>query len=546
MRRFFAWMLALLMTVLCCGCGEDDNTVKGAGYSFSYTLVGNPDTLDPQLADNASAMTVLCNLFEGLLVLDADGKLQNGGAESYEISEDQLRYTFRLRKDSFWYQSRAEDGAFGKEAAVPVTAQDYVFAFQRLFSFSYEAPNRAAFACIKNAQKIMDHGLAPSNIGVRALSDYELEFELDYPNNGFLLLLTSCAAMPCNEAFFESTKGRYGLDEDSVIGNGSFSLQRWLYDPYGMYNVIQLTRNVLNHETRRVMPSEVNLYIEETDADAERIFTAGNADCYVTTQNSLIGKADYHAESDYSLTLGLIANPESHFADENVLSALSLTLDRSQYPDGGNDLRPASGILPPAVSLLNKSCRELIADSAYQTYDPPEADRLDHKAMRRLLISELEEGKVMVCAGMMDYSVLRSVFELWTAELDLHMTIEEVPESEYESRLRSGDYMLALYGISGAYHDAAAVLEQFITDPVLHCSGKSKVRSLLERAAAVPNLSDSVELYRQAEAEILADHCFIPLFYKQRYLICKNGVSDVVFNPFSGQVRFTDARYYVS
>ena len=72
------------------------------------------------------------------------------------------------------------------------------------------------------------------------------------------------------------------------------------------------------------------------------------------------------------------------------------------------------------------------------------------------------------------------------------------------------------------------------------------VRELLDQAVSSPNLNECVELYRQAEAEILADHCFIPLFYKQRYLICKNGVSDVVFNPFSGQVRFTDARYYVS
>ena len=56
-------------------------------------------------------------------------------------------------------------------------------------------------------------------------------------------------------------------------------------------------------------------------------------------------------------------------------------------------------------------------------------------------------------------------------------------------------------------------------------------RDILEQAAAVPNLTDCVELYRQAEEAILSDNCFIPLFYKQRYLICKQGVSDVVFNP---------------
>ncbi len=551
MHRTLAMLLALLIALsFCCGCGDDENVIKGAGHSFSYTLVGNPDTLDPQLAENTSAMTVLSNLFEGLLVLDAEGKLQNGVAESYTISEDQLQYTFKLRPDSYWYQAYGDEAEtaqpFGEEAKVAVTAQDFVFAFRRLFDFNYTAPNAAAFSCLANARAILEHKLSPSTIGVEATADDELVFTLDYPNSGFLLLLTSCAALPCNQAFFESTKGRYGLDEESIIGNGSFSMKRWLYDEYGKYNVIQLTRNPLNHEVRRVFPTDLNLYIEKTDADAAKIFTNGNADCYVSTQSTLINRADYHAESAYSLTLGLIANPESHFGNENVLGAMALTLDRSLYPDGSPDVLPASGILPPAVQLLNKSCRDLIADSAYQHYDPNEADRLYHKALRKLHISELEEGKILVCAGMMDYGLLHEMLLTWGSELDLHFSIEEVPESEYESRIRSGDYVLALYPVTGAYHDATAVLESYLADENLRCTEQDAVRRLLERAASAPALADCVELYRQAEELILSDYCFIPLFYKQRYLICKNGVSDVVFNPFSGQVEFSQAKFYQS
>ena len=541
MHRTLAMLLALLIALsFCCGCGDDENVIKGAGHSFSYTLVGNPDTLDPQLA----------NLFEGLLVLDAEGKLQNGVAESYTISEDQLQYTFKLRPDSYWYQAYGDEAEtaqpFGEEAKVAVTAQDFVFAFRRLFDFNYTAPNAAAFSCLANARAILEHKLSPSTIGVEATADDELVFTLDYPNSGFLLLLTSCAALPCNQAYFESTKGRYGLDEESIIGNGSFSMKRWLYDEYGKYNVIQLTRNPLNHEVRRVFPTDLNLYIEKTDADAAKIFTNGNADCYVSTQSTLINRADYHAESAYSLTLGLIANPESHFGNENVLGAMALTLDRSLYPDGSPDVLPASGILPPAVQLLNKSCRDLIADSAYQHYDPNEADRLYHKALRKLHISELEEGKILVCAGMMDYGLLHEMLLTWGSELDLHFSIEEVPESEYESRIRSGYYALALYPVTGAYHDATAVLESYLADENLRCTEQDAVRRLLERAASAPALADCVELYRQAEELILSDYCFIPLFYKQRYLICKNGVSDVVFNPFSGQVEFSQAKFYQS
>lgn len=545
MRRMRALLLALLLTALfCCGCGEDENVVKGAGHSFSYCLVGNPDTLDPQLAENASAKTVLANLFEGLLTLDAAGNLQNGVAESYTVSDDMLHYSFRLRQDSYWYDAYTENSGFGKDAKKNVTAQDFVFAFRRLFDPEYSAPDAEAFSCLKNAREIMAHRLAPSNIGVEAKSDFELEFTLEHPDNGFLMLLTSPAAMPCNQEYFQNSKGRYGLDEASIIGNGSFSISRWLYDPYGKYNVVQLVRNPLNHEVKRIFPAELNLYIEESDADAAAIFTEGNAECYVTTQNSLVGRSEYQAEGSYSITLGLIANPDSHFADANVRSSMALTLDRSRFPADNQDIRKASGILPPGITMLNKSCRELIADGAFQTYDPPEADRLYHKAMRKLRISELEEGKVLVCSGMMDYALLAEVLDLWRDELDLHFSIEEVTEPEYESRLASGDYALALYAVTGAYHDAPSVFENVISDSRLHCAASDTVRNLLDQAAAAPNLTDCVELYRQAEEAILSDHCFIPLFYKQRYLICKQGVSDVVFNPFSGQVQFSEAKFY--
>ena len=545
MHRMRAVLLALLMTALfCCGCGDDENVVKGAGHSFSYCLVGNPDTLDPQLAENASAKTVLANLFEGLLTLDADGSLKNGVCESYEISDDRLHYTFHLRQDSYWFDAYHEDSTFCKEAERCVTAQDFVFAFQRLFDPDYGSANAAAYSCIANAREIMARRLAPSSIGVTAKSDSELEFTLDYPNTGFLMLLTAPAAMPCNQEYFENSKGRYGLDEASVIGNGSFAMQRWLYDPYGKYNVVQLVRNPLNHAVQRIFPTDLNFYIEESDADAAAIFTEGNADCYVTTQNSLVGRSEYSAEGSYSITFGLIANPDSHFADANVRQAMALTLDRSQFPADSHDIRTASGILPPGTMMLNKSCRELISDTVYQKYDPPEADRLYHKAMRKLRISELEEGRVLVCSGMMDYALLAEVLDIWRSELDLHFSIEEVTEPEYEARLASGDYALALYAVTGAYHDAPAVFESVLADSMLNCSGAATVRGLLEKAAAMPNQTDCVELYRQAEEAILADNCFIPLFYKQRYLICKRGVSDVVFNPFSGQVQFSGAKFY--
>ena len=182
MRKGISILTAFVLLLLfCCGCGEDENVIKGAGHSFSYTLVGNPDTLDPQLAVNASAQTVLCNLFEGLLVTGADGSIRNGVAESYEISEDRKHYTFHLRENNYWYQAIGENVSFDADAKMNVTAEDFVFAFQRLFDPVYHSANAEAFACISNARDIMKGIISPEKIGVHAADRFTLEFTLDFP-----------------------------------------------------------------------------------------------------------------------------------------------------------------------------------------------------------------------------------------------------------------------------------------------------------------------------------------------------------------------------
>ncbi len=535
-------LIAMLPAVLLPGCGKESSKT-GAGHAFAYTLVGNPDTLDPQLAVNASAKTVLSNLFEGLLRLDADGNVTYGAAETYTVSDDGLTYHFTLRPDCYWYNATKSIEGYGEEAETAVTAMDFVFAFQRMFDPIYQSPYREEFACIKNAAAILREAQDPSMIGVYAKSDRELEIQLDTPNANFPLLLTTTAALPCSAAYFEATKGRYGLDEDSVIGNGSFAMQRWLYDPYGKYNVIQLVRNPLNHKNHKVYPTEISFFIEKTEADAENIFVNGSADCYAGTQSAWLNDTKYQAVGAYSITLGLCINPAAQYGNSEIRKAIACAIDRSSIPQKG-DVQPASGILPPAVTLLNKSCRELISDALYTQFDAAKAQESLRTGLGALHLAELDEARVLAPAGMMDYTPLHDLLQSLNSTLGLHLSIEEVSEADYTERLAKGDYTIALCAVTGENYEASSVFRTLLGNAAVGCTHKEAVTALLEQAAEQKNLADCVELYRRAEEEILADNCFIPLFYKQRYLFCKSGVSDVLFNPFTGQVQFTEAKYF--
>ncbi len=551
MRRLLSVLLmAALFCVMLTGCQKDQNTKSGAGHSFSYALVGNPDTLDPQCAQNDSAKIVLCNLFEGLFVLDAAGNVQNGVASGYTVSEDGLTYTITLREDSYWYQASFGEESEDRSALLeePVNAKDFVYAFQRLFDPLYNSPYREQFLCLENAEAIMNGSQHPSMIGVYAKKAYELEIRLSYPEADLPLLLTSVAAMPCRQGYFEACKGRYGLDEESICGNGSFAMQRWLYDPYGKYNVIQLGRNPLNHSVKRVYPVDLTFYIENTQAEAEALYLAGTTDCCMTANLTFASQNKGTAEAVYCRTLGLVAHPDSPYAHPLIRQAFAEAMDLSNLPDAMEGIQIAYGLLPPDATLLNKSCRELISESAYRRWDPEQAKKTFAEGLLQLGAEDLPEGKLLIPTGWLEHTALQAIMQQWKDALGVYLSVEEVSDEEYSRRLSKGEYMLAVVAVEGETASPDAVFRSYLQHPAIdftdHSSHSAALHSLLQEAAETERFADCIELYRQAEQMVITENLFLPICYAPRYLLCRQDVADVEYDAFRRWLRFSEAKYF--
>ena len=106
----------------------------GAPKTLGFDIPKGVDSFDPQLAGSDPELVIVENCFQGLLDKDEHGTLIPGVAENWEVSEDGLTYTFYLRKGLFWSDGES-----------PVTADDFVFAFERLFSPETSAPSRSDF-----------------------------------------------------------------------------------------------------------------------------------------------------------------------------------------------------------------------------------------------------------------------------------------------------------------------------------------------------------------------------------------------------------------
>ena len=180
-RRMFGALIAVSATAL---ATLTSLSQARAEMVYRIATMGEPKTLDPHGVSGIWENYVVGDMFMGLLTDAADATPIPGAAESWTISDDGLTYTFKIR-DHTW-----SDG-------VPVTADDFVYSFQRILDPKLAAEYASLLYPIKNAEafntgKITD----PSQLGVKAIDPKTLQFTLEGPTGYFLELLTHYTAWP--------------------------------------------------------------------------------------------------------------------------------------------------------------------------------------------------------------------------------------------------------------------------------------------------------------------------------------------------------------
>ena len=214
--RMTAVVLVAAFAFLLTGCGG-----SSASTSFTWFVDNIPANLDPQVATKAEDVIACENLYGGLVRRNASGELVPDLCERWEISSDGLTYTFYL-KSGLTYT-----GTKGAATDYAITAEDFVYAFRRVFDPQTASPYAVEFSAIQNSAAVLDGTADPGTLGVSAIGELTLVFRLSERDDTFLSKLTLPGAMPCDEAFFESTRGTYGLSSTSTLSSGSFYIYNW-------------------------------------------------------------------------------------------------------------------------------------------------------------------------------------------------------------------------------------------------------------------------------------------------------------------------------
>ena len=212
--RVLCALLAAVFVLSLAGCGS-------GSASFTWFVDTIPSNLDPQVASTASDVIACENLYSGLVRKDASGKLVPALAEHWEVSSDRRTYTFTLKSGLAYTATK------GAATDYAITAEDFVFAFRRMFRADTASPYAVEFSAIENSAAVLAGQLPETALGVQARGDATLVFCLSEPDENFLSKLTLPGAMPCDEDFFNSTRGTYGLSAASTLSSGRFYLYNW-------------------------------------------------------------------------------------------------------------------------------------------------------------------------------------------------------------------------------------------------------------------------------------------------------------------------------
>ncbi len=332
LRVLVTGILALILAVPALGAEPEPRR----GGSYRYPLSQPPKTLDPARSTEIYTVTIVQQLFDGLVDFDRDLNLIPSIARSWRVSRDGRVYTFELRDGVRFHNGRE------------VTADDIVYSLTRLLRPEIQSSAAAQFEVIAGAKELRA-GRAASLRGVRAVNRRLVEITLDEPYIPFLSVLAMKSAKIVPR---EAVEAREPSFERAPVGTGPFRFVRW--DEGGE---IVLEANPDYFRGRPYLDRLVYVITPTTgDPTGYREFRGGRfeespipadiRDEVLADQGIRVIRRPILGIRFYGLNL---RRPE--WGDRRVREAMLAALDRAGMVNStsrGQD-RPTAGLLPPGL-----------------------------------------------------------------------------------------------------------------------------------------------------------------------------------------------------
>ncbi len=523
MKNFKSVLSIILITALLClslsACENDDSHPED--QIINFILESDPLTLDPQIADDYSSKILIANLFEGLVKSSSDGSVSPGIAESWDVSDDGLEYTFHLAKDSQWSNGDK------------LTADDFVFGIKRALSPETRAENVSELFPIKNAVACYNGTASNNELGIKALDEYTLSITLEYPTESILNALSESVAMPCHEDFFNSTKGKYGKDAELIITNGAFSIREtygWDHDKY-----IYIRRNNNYKGANPAIPLGVDFTITQKPLNPVDAIINGNTDLCEIYGGDLKTAEDNNLNiTATSNTLwGICFNTDIPvFNNSNLRMAMLATINRNSLLENApSSYIRTTQLIGSSVMFAGLNYRDTVGNFSLKKEENPNA--LFSQASKELSENNIKfENSYTVIYLDDDASSKMATYmiEAWNDMLSCYFNKQPLSRIELEERMASGNYEIAIAPLNTSLDSPMEFLSRFVTDShdnYINLNYPAYNDFISE--ALKENSSTSISALGKAENHLISNGYLFPLYYESRYFASSSNLSGAVF-----------------
>lgn len=523
------FLSAALFVTAFAGCG------KKKADGITVQIGPNPETLDPALNSAVDGGNMLITLFETLLIIDQDNKVQPGQAEKYEVSPDGLTWTFTMRDGLKW-----SDGT-------ELNAKDFEYTFKRIADTNVAAPYAETVIGMIEGYKDAIDSKNPEKLNVKASDDGKtLTIKLAYPCSYFDKIVAFGTMSPVQKATVEKNGDSWATKPETYVCNGPYTITEWTPSEK---IVCKKNENYKGGwDSSKIVNDKLTFLLLEDSSASYTAYTGGTAQLIkdVPTEEIPTLKKDKKDEFNvdpilgtYYLSMNLNKAP---FNNKNVRKALSLAIDRDYVAN-----TVMQGTYTPAYNYVGtdvddvdtgKFLENSKAANGGKTYISEDYKANLEEAKKALAEAGYPEGKGFptITYSTNDTGYHKAVAEYLQQvykDLGITMNIDIVDWSSFTPKRRAGEYEMARNGWVMDYNDASNMIELFVSS---NGNNDGKYNNLaFDKAMNDSKVADKTAHFaalHEAEKIVSEDYGFIPVAYYNDFWLQSTSLKGTWHSPY--------------
>lgn len=471
--------------------------------SFTYSILDDFPSIDPSLVEDVEGASVARDLFEGLMNEDASGEVYPGVAESYEVSEDGLTYTFTLRDNAKWSNGD------------PVVAGDFVYALQRAANpeTASEYSWYLGVMGVENASAVIAGEMPLDALGISAPDDRTVVYKIDAPRPYFPQMVTFPTTFPLHAATIEE-HGDNWTQPGNMVSNGAYVLSEYVPQE----KLVRVRNDMYWDNENTIMEEVTALIINDSNAALTR-YLAGEIDFVMDVPAGQFPRlnAEYPGEAlsfpnscTYYYQFNQSDSGPEALQDVNVRKALSLAVNRDIITDN-----VLAGGQKPSWTLTHW------AINGWEQPDIPAASMTqdERNAMAQELLAEAGYGpdnplslEIIYNTSDSHQSVAVAIGQMWKQTLGVETTLANQEWATFLDTRGEQNYEVARSGWCADYNEPSTYTD-LLTSPSNYNDGKFVDAQIDALAQEAKNAADPMPLYQEME-QIASDNAyFLPIYH---------------------------------